>query len=191
MSRQKNTQKSEKVAQRLKHRSKMKPKWSSGARFSDFLETLFSYKTTLVLLVFTGSGWSRGAPKSTKKRVAKKTHQKHTFLSKNYQKLLKKGLGFRSFLAPFSYFLRFRRPRVPKGAPRPPRDSQSAQKGTKKTPKGIKMEPKVLENAKKNTKRNSRWVYKKPTTNLKQWMPKSMKGGTVAEFRVSVTGYYT
>ena len=146
--------KSEKSATGLQNRSKMEPKWSSGARFFDFLETLFSYNTTVVLLVFTGSGWSRGAPKSTKKRVAKKTHQKHTLLSKTYQKVLKKGLDFRSFLAPFSYFLRFRRPRVPKGAPRPPRDSQSAQKG--RSPKGTKMEPKVLENATKNTKRNSR-----------------------------------
>ncbi len=51
------------------------------------------------------------------------------------------------------------------------------------------MEPKVLENATKNTKHTSRNASKKPTTNLKQWMPKSMKGGTVAEFRVSVTGY--
>ena len=79
------------------------------------------------------------------------------------------------------------------GCPKAPRDCPGTPKVLKKvpkrSPKAIKMEPKVLENATKNTKRNSRWVYKKPTTNLKQWMPKSMKGGTVAEFRVSVTGY--
>ena len=52
--------------------------------------------------------------------------------------MLKKGLDFRRFLAPFSCFLRFGRPRVPKGAPRSPRDCQSAHKDTKKEPKGHK-----------------------------------------------------
>ena len=47
----------------------MEPNWSSGARFFDFLETLFSYNTTVVLLVFTGSGWSRGDQKSIKNQV--------------------------------------------------------------------------------------------------------------------------
>jgi len=61
--------KSEKSAKDLKNSSNIELKWSSGARFFDFLETLFSYNTTVVLLVFSGFGWSRGDQKSIKNRV--------------------------------------------------------------------------------------------------------------------------
>ena len=65
---------------------KRSSKCSSGAHFFDFLETLFSYNTTVVLLVFTGSGWSRGDQKSIKKRVGKTNLKKQRFLAKSAEK---------------------------------------------------------------------------------------------------------
>ena len=134
----------------------MEPKWSSGARFFDFLEILFSYNTTMVFLVFTGFGWSRGDQKSTKKRVGKINLKKLRFFTKSLKKYAKMKYFFAAFCLLFRTFCAL----GAQGCPKAPRDCPGTpkvlEKVPKRSPKGTKTEPKVLENATKNTKRNSR-----------------------------------
>ena len=111
--------------------SKIGPKCSQngapGLTFSIFWKPCFRTTLQWFCLFFQVLG-GPGATKNQLKTASRKKHLENTrFLAKTTKKL-KKGLLFRSFLAPFSYFLRFRRPRVPKGVPKPPRDSQSAKK---------------------------------------------------------------
>ena len=135
MSRQKTHKHQKKLAKDRTNRSKMEPKWNSGARFVAFLETLFSYNTTVVLRVFSGFGWSRGDQKSIKKRVGKTNLKKQPFLAKNAENCWNWGGTFGVFGLVFRSFCALGAQWYPKGAWGPPRDSQCAQMGTKKEPK--------------------------------------------------------